>query len=147
MSSIDFHYFKPQGLTRRHSTGRGSRVTRSRSSPTPKKMAVVPPASYKMELPPTLYGDDLVNGNTDLMTQSMDPSVLSTRLDNGGHSEDTMSVSSVDMMSQSADCSMMNINDRQRHVTNQSGEWALHQSPARPRTLFSNRGSTDSGIR
>ena len=111
-------------------------------------MAVVPPASYKMELPPTLYGDDLVNGNTDLMTQSMDPSVLSTRLDNGGHSEDAMSVSSVDMMSQSADCSMLNINDRQRHVTSsQSGEWALHQSPARPRTLFSNRGSTDSGIR
>ena len=29
-----------------------------------------------MELPPTLYGEDLVNGNTELMTQSMDPSVL-----------------------------------------------------------------------
>ena len=139
------------GLTRRHSTGRGSRVSRSRSSPTPKKMAVVPPARYKMELPPTLYGtEDLVNGNTDLMTQSMDPSVLVTRLDNGGQSEDAMSVSSIDMMSQSADLSMLthggqrsdNLNtDRQR------GDWAFHQSPARPRTLFSNRGSTDSGIR
>ena len=39
---------------------------------------------YNLELPPTLYGDDVtdvVNGN-DLMTQSMDPSVLSDRLDN-----------------------------------------------------------------
>ena len=113
-------------------------------------MAVVPPARYKMELPPTLYGDDLVNGNTDLMTQSMDPSVLSGRLDNGGQSEDTMSCSSVDMMSQSADSNMMNINhEKQRGGAGQpgSGEW-IHQSPARPRTLFSNnRGSTDSGIR
>ena len=28
----------------------------------------VPP---QMELPPTLYGDDLVNGNTEMMTQVM----------------------------------------------------------------------------
>ena len=84
-----------------------------------------------MELPPTLYGEDLVNGNTDLMTQSMDPTVLTGRLDNE---------SSLAMMSQSADCSML-------------GETAATTSyqpgPARPRTLFSNRGSgsTDSGIR
>ena len=138
------------GLTRRHSTGRGSRGSRSRSSPTPKKMAVVPPARYKMELPPTLYGEDLVNGNTDLMTQSMDPSVLTTRLDNGGQSEDAMSVSSVDMMSQSADLSMLTSSGQRPENLNsdrQRGDWAFHQSPARPRTLFSNRGSTDSGIR
>ena len=121
-------------MSRRHSTGRGSRLSRPRSSPTPRKMQVVPPASYKMELPPTLYGDDLVNGNSQLMTQSMDPAVLSTGLDNAGHSEDCMSVSSVDMMSQSVDPSMMTR--------------SVHQSPARPRTLFSSsRGSTDSGIR
>ena len=83
-----------------------------------------------MELPPTLYGEDLVNGNTDLMTQSMDPTVLTGRLDN----ETTLA-----MMSQSADCSML-------------GETAVsgyQPGPARPRTLFSNRGSgsTDSGIR
>jgi hypothetical protein len=36
---------------------------------------------YNLELPPTLYGEDLLNGN-DLMTQSMDPSFLSSRLDN-----------------------------------------------------------------
>ena len=103
-------------------------------------MAVVPPASYKMELPPTLYGEDLVNGNSQLMTQSMDPSVLTTRLDNGGDTgEDCMSVSSVDMMSQSVDPGMMRVNNDQ---------WShSHQSPARPRTLFRDRGSTDSGIR
>ena len=83
------------------------------------------PATYRMELPPTLYGEDLVNGNTDLMTQSMDPSVLTGRLDNE---------SSLAMMSQSADCSML-------------GETAETAPPVRPRTLFSNRGSTDSGIR
>lgn len=127
-------------MARRHSTGRGSRLSRPRSSPTPKKMAVVPPASYKMELPPTLYGEDLVNGNSQLMTQSMDPSVLTTRLDNGGDTgEDCMSVSSVDMMSQSVDPGMMRVNNDQ---------WShSHQSPARPRTLFRDRGSTDSGIR
>jgi hypothetical protein len=38
-------------------------------------------AKYNLELPPTLYGEDLLNGN-DLMTQSMDPSFLSSRLDN-----------------------------------------------------------------
>ncbi len=38
-------------------------------------------AQYNLELPPTLYGEDLLNGN-DLMTQSMDPSFLSSRLDN-----------------------------------------------------------------
>ena len=103
-----------------------------------------------MELPPTLYGEDLVNGNTDLMTQSMDPSVLTTRLDNGGQSEDAMSVSSVDMMSQSADLSMLTSSGQRPENLNsdrQRGDWAFHQSPARPRTLFSNRGSTDSGIR
>ena len=82
-----------------------------------------------MELPPTLYGEDLVNGNTDLMTQSVgDPTVLTGRLDNE---------TSLAMMSQSADCSML-------------GETAVSSyqpGPARPRTLFSNRGSTDSGIR
>ena len=36
---------------------------------------------YNLELPPTLYGEDLLNGNS-LMTQSMDPSFLSSRLDN-----------------------------------------------------------------
>ena len=81
---------------------------------------------YRMELPPTLYGEDLVNGNTDLMTQSMDPTFLSGRLDNE---------SSPSMMSQSADSSMLE-------------ETASYQpGPPRPRSLFSNRGSTDSGIR
>ena len=84
-----------------------------------------------MELPPTLYGEDLVNGNTDLMTQSMDPTVLTGRLDNE---------SSLAMMSQSADCSMLG----ETPVTT-----SYQPGPARPRTLFSNRGSgsTDSGIR
>ena len=86
------------------------------------------PATYRMELPPTLYGEDLVNGNTDLMTQSMDPTVLTGRLDNE---------TSLAMMSQSADCSMLG----ETVVT------TYQQGPARPRTLFSNRGSTDSGIR
>ena len=112
---------------RRHSSasaGRGSRGTRARSSPTPRRMGKIPaPATYRMELPPTLYGEDLVNGNTDLMTQSMDPSVLSGRLDN----EASMAA----MMSQSADCTML--------------EEAA--PPARPKSLFSNRGSTNSGIR
>ena len=132
---------------RRNSTGRGSRLSRSRSSPTPKKTATIPPAQYKMELPPTLYGDDLVNGNTDLMTQSMDPSVLAARLDNG-QSEDSMSVSSIDLMSQSVDVNMLrdNLNERGTPATPNQKDW-ISQSPARPRTLFSNRGSTDSGIR
>ena len=83
---------------------------------------------YRMELPPTLYGEDLVNGNTDLMTQSMDPTFLSGRLDNEA---------SLAMMSQSADSSMLE----------ETVATSYHQGPARPRTLFSNRGSTDSGIR
>ena len=103
-----------------------------------------------MELPPTLYGEDLVNGNTELMTQSMDPSVLTLGLDNGHHEDretDPLSLSSVSLMSQSADCSMLS-NVVSRPGGGQQGEWAVHQSPARPRTLFSsNRGSTDSGIR
>ena len=103
-----------------------------------------------MELPPTLYGEDLVNGNTELMTQSMDPSVLTTGLDNGVTEDpDTLSLSSVDLMTQSADCSLLrdNLNTRPGPGGG-AGEWACHQSPARPRTLFSsNRGSTDSGIR
>ena len=139
------------GLTRRHSAGgRGSRSSRSRSnSATSKKVGAAPPARYKMELPPTLYGEDLVNGNTELMTQSMDPSVLTAGLDNGLHEDrdtESLSLSSVSLMSQSADCSMLrdNVNTR----PGPQGEWATHQSPARPRTLFSsNRGSTDSGIR
>ena len=59
------------GLTRRHSAGgRGShsRGPRPRSSHTPRRggAAVPGPASYKMELPPTLYGAaDIVNGNTE----------------------------------------------------------------------------------
>ena len=118
---------------RRHSSAsstRGVRGSRARSSPTPRRSAMSPArasATYKMELPPTLYGEDLVNGNTELMTQSMDPAVLGTRLDNE---------SSPAMMSQSVDSSML-------------GETAAsyQQVPARPRTLFSNRGSTDSGIR
>ena len=72
------------GLTRRHSAGgRGSRSSRSRSNSASatKKVSVAPPARYKMELPPTLYGEDLVNGNTELMTQSMDPSMLTAGLD------------------------------------------------------------------
>ena len=100
-----------------------------------------------MELPPNLYGDDLVNGNTDLMTQSMDPSVLAARLDNG-QSEDAMSVSSIDLMSHSVDVNMLrdNLNERGTPGTPNNRDWISH-SPARPRTLFSNRGSTDSGIR
>ena len=83
-----------------------------------------------MELPPTLYGEDLVNGNTDLMTQSMDPTVLTGRLDNE---------SSLALMSQSADCSMLGETE---------GVTASYQpGPVRPRSLFSNWGSTDSGIR
>ena len=121
------------GLHRRHSTGRGTRVARSRSSPTPnKRTAVIPPAHYKMELPPTLYGDDLVNGNTEMMTQSMDPSVLAARLDNG-QVEEVMSVSSVDLMSQSVDSNLLrdNLNERGHHTPSHT---------ARPRTLFySNR--------
>ena len=101
-----------------------------------------------MELPPTLYGEDLVNGNTELMTQSMDPSVLTAGLDNGHHEDrDTESLSLSSLMSQSADCSMLS-NVVSRPGGGPQGEWAGHQSPARPRTLFSsNRGSTDSGIR
>ena len=102
-----------------------------------------------MELPPTLYGEDLVNGNTELMTQSMDPSVLTSGLDNCLHEDrdtESLSLSSVSLMSQSADCSMLRDNVSSR--PGPQGEWATHQSPARPRTLFSsNRGSTDSGIR
>ena len=96
-----------------------------------------------MELPPTLYGEDLMNGNcTSLMTQSCDPATLTARLTDN-QQEDEMSVSSSggDLMSQSADCSILrnNLNDR---ISSSS------YSPARPRTLFSNRGgSTDSGIR
>ena len=99
-----------------------------------------------MELPPTLYGDDLVNGNTDLMTQSMDPAVLASRLDNG-QSEDAMSVSSVELMSQSVDVNMLRDNLNERTPGTPSNKDWVSQSPARPRTLFSNRGSTDSGIR
>ena len=84
-----------------------------------------------------------------MMTQSMDPSVLAGRLDNcaaRGAEDAASSCAAVDpaaVMSQSADSSMLrgrgdNLN-------------TAHQSPARPRTLFSNRGagggSTDSGIR
>lgn len=113
---------------RRHSAAsalRGSRGSRAKSSPTTRRTVKSPaPATYRMELPPTLYGEDLVNGNTGLMTQSMDPSVLNGRLDKE---------SSIAIMSQSADCSMM--------------ETTEAAPPVRPRTLFSNRGSTDSGIR
>lgn len=116
------------GTTRRHSTGRGSRIGRSRSSPTPsKRPVVIPPAQYKMELPSTLYGDDLVNGNTEMMTQSMDPAVLAARLDNG-QAEDVMSVSSVDLMSQSVDVNMLREN-----LNNAQG---TPSHTARPRTLF-----------
>ena len=113
---------------RRHSSA--SRASRARSSPTPRRSGgLIPaPARYRMELPPTLYGEDLVNGNTDLMTQSMDPTFLSGRLDNEA---------SLAMMSQSADSSMLE----------ETVATSYHQGPARPRTLFSNRGSTDSGIR
>ena len=38
--------------------------------------------SYNLALPRSLYGDD-INGNNDMMTQSMDPSKLASRLDNG----------------------------------------------------------------
>ena len=84
-----------------------------------------------------------------MMTQSMDPSVLAGRLDNcaaRGADDAASSCAAADpaaVMSQSADSSMLrgrgdNLN-------------TAHQSPARPRTLFSNRGagggSTDSGIR
>ena len=84
-----------------------------------------------------------------MMTQSMDPSVLAGRLDNcaaRGAEDASSSCAAADpaaVMSQSADSSMLrgrgdNLN-------------TAHQSPARPRTLFSNRGagggSTDSGIR
>ena len=84
-----------------------------------------------------------------MMTQSMDPSVLAGRLDNcaaQGAEDAASSCAATDpaaVMSQSADSSMLrgrgdNLN-------------TAHQSPARPRTLFSNRGagggSTDSGIR
>ena len=84
-----------------------------------------------------------------MMTQSMDPSVLAGRLDNcaaRGAEDAASSCAATDpaaVMSQSADSSMLrgrgdNLN-------------TAHQSPARPRTLFSNRGagggSTDSGIR
>ena len=122
-------------------------------------MGVAPPARYKMELPPTLYGEDLVNGNTELMTQSMDPSVLTAGLDNGlslaeDRDPESLSLSSVSLMSQSADCSMLRDNNVSTRPgpggvsSGPQGEWACHQSPARPRTLFSsNRGSTDSGIR
>ena len=113
---------------RRHSAAsalRGSRGSRAKSSPTTRRTVKSPaPATYRMELPPTLYGEDLVNGNTGLMTQSMDPSVLNGRLDKE---------SSMAIMSQSADCSMM--------------ETSEAAPPVRPRTLFSSRGSTDSGIR
>ena len=79
-------------------------------------MGVAPPARYKMELPPTLYGEDLVNGNTELMTQSMDPSVLTAGLDNGlslaeDRDPESLSLSSVSLMSQSADCSMLRDNN------------------------------------
>ena len=137
-------------MSRRHSTGRGSRLGRNRSSPTPqKKDPVIPPVQYKMELPPTLYGDDLVNGNTQMMTQSMDPAVLADRsvscscsyscscscprLDNGVP-EDVMSVSSVDLMSQSVDVNML------RDNLNERGGQGTPSHTARPRTLFySNR--------
>ena len=79
-----------------------------------------------MELPPTLYGEDLVNGNTELMTQSMDPSVLTTGLDNGMTEDpDTLSLSSVDLMTQSADCSLLrdNLNTRPGPGGG-AGEWA-----------------------
>ena len=142
------------GLTRRHSAGgRGSRSSSARSRPSSgKNVGVAPgPARYKMELPPTLYGEDLVNGNTELMTQSMDPSVLTAGLMDNGVTEtrepESLSLSSVSLMSQSADCSMM-LRDNVKSGGGAQGEWACHQSPARPRTLFSsNRGSTDSGIR
>merc|ERR1719458_1049038 len=100
-----------------------------------------------MELPPTLYGDDLVNGNTEMMTQSMDPAVLAARLDNG-RPEDTMSVSSVDLMSQSVDSSMLRENLNLERHGQLGGLGGTPSHTARPRTLFySNRGSTDSGIR
>ena len=86
-----------------------------------------------------------MNGNADLMTQSMDPAVLSGKLDNGPHSDNEVmgvSLSSYDLMSQSVDPVMLreNLNKRERE--------GMGQGQSRPRTLFhSNRGSTDSGIK
>ena len=118
---------------RRHSTGRGSRLRGART-----KGQQASKASYKMELPPTLYGEDVLNGNTELMTQSMDPAMLSAKLDNGPHSE-ALSLPGNDLMSQSVGPVLLreNLNLRERETGH-----------SRPRTLFhSNRGSTDSGIK
>ena len=91
----------------RHSTGRGSGYRLSRpsprgaTSPGSRRGTPVTPSQYRMELPPTLYGDDLVNGNSELMTQSMDPAVLAARLmDNCDQG---------DIMSQSVDANMLRV--------------------------------------
>lgn len=54
-----------------------------------------PPAQYNLELPPTLYGDDLVNGNSSLMmTQSMDPAAMAAAAAAGGGLTDNGQINS-----------------------------------------------------
>lgn len=78
----------PRSNVRRSSRTSPSPVRRRTLTPTSSGSRYGPPVelgSYNLALPRSLYGDD-INGNSqqqDMMTQSMDPSKLAARLDNG----------------------------------------------------------------
>ena len=95
----------------------------SRTSPSPVRRRTLTPTSsssariaeigsYNLALPRSLYGDD-INGNNDMMTQSMDPSKLAGRLDNGR-----------DLMTASLDPSILMANiDQDYRVSSENSLW------------------------